>query len=50
MILFVEDADLRHHQQTHVADEVGCKRVVLDVVAIDVETESLTLDATAVRA
>jgi hypothetical protein len=44
----VEDARARHHQQPQVAhDQVG-KRGIVDVVAIDVEAEIITLQAAAI--
>src|SRR6185312_1181553 len=44
----VEDAHAADHQQPQVAHDVIGECLIVDVVAVDVETKSLTLDAAAI--
>ena len=47
--LLIQDADLSYHQQAKVLDDVFGQRLIVDVVCIDIQTESLPLNSTAVR-
>jgi hypothetical protein len=42
--LRVQDPRVGHHQQPQIAHDVGGQRLVIDVVAVDVEPEALALD------
>src|SRR5262245_27207463 len=46
--LLVEDLHAPHHPQAQVANDVLRERVVVDVITVDIEPESLPLQATAV--